>query len=47
VSCNDCFGARAVPDDVQGGYRPCPGCLIEATATWVCVDTDEDTAPTA
>jgi len=41
VSCQDCFGARAVPDDVQGGYRACPGCVIEATATWVCVDTED------
>jgi len=47
MSCPDCLGVRAVPDDVQGGYRACPGCVIEATATWVCVDTDEDTAPTA
>jgi len=47
MSCHDCFGARAVPDDVQGGYRPCPGCVIEATATWVCSDTEDDTAPTA
>ncbi len=44
---HDCFGARAVPDDVQGGYRACPGCLIEATATSVCFDTEDDTAPTA
>jgi len=47
VSCQDCSGARAVPDDAQGGYRACPGCVLEATATWVCFDTDEDTAPTA
>jgi len=47
MSCHDCSGARAVPDDVQGGYRACPGCLIKATATIVCVDTEDDTAPTA
>jgi len=47
VSCQDCFGARAVPDDVQGGYRAWPGCLIEATATFVCFETEDDTAPTA
>jgi len=47
VSCPDCFGARAVPDDVQGGSRACPGCVIEATATFVCFDTEDDTAPTA
>jgi len=49
VSCNDCSGARAVPDDVHGGYRACPGCVIKATATFVCsaTDTEDDTAPTA
>ncbi len=44
MSCN---GARVVPDDVQGGYRACLGCVIEATGTFICVDTDENTAPTA
>ncbi len=34
MSCHDCLGVRAVPDDVPGGYRACLGCLIEA-ATWV------------
>ncbi len=48
MNCHDCFGARAVPNDVQGGgYRACPSRLIEATATFVCVDTEDDTAPTA
>ncbi len=48
MSCPDCFGARAVPDDMQGGgYRTCPGCLLAATSTSVCFDTEEDTAPTA
>ncbi len=47
MSCHDCFGARAVPDEVQGGYRACRGWVIEDTATSVCFDTDEDTAPTA
>jgi len=47
VSCNDCFGARAMPDDVPGGYRACPGCVIEATATFVCVETEEGSAPNA
>ncbi len=32
MSCHDCSGARAVPDDMQGDYRACPGCLIEATS---------------
>ncbi len=44
MSCNDCFCARAVPDDVPGGYRACPGCLIEATLTFACVD-NEDADP--
>jgi len=49
MSCQDCFGARAVPDEVQGGYRACPGCVIEATATFIysATDTEDDTAPTA
>ncbi len=48
MSCHDCSGVRVVPDDMQGGYRACPGCLIRATATWVCSNTeDNDTAPTA
>jgi len=47
MSCNDCSGVRAVLDDVHGGYRACPGCVIEATATSVCFDTEDDTAPTA
>ena len=47
MSCHDCSGVRAGPDDVQGGYRACPGCVIEATATWVCVETEDDSAPTA
>jgi len=41
VSCHDCSGARAVPDDVQGGYRSCPGCVIEATATFVCSEAED------
>jgi len=44
MSCN---GARAVPDNVPGGYRACPRCVIKATTTSVCFDTEEDTAPTA
>ncbi len=47
MSCHDCLGMRAVPDEVQGGYRACPGRLIKATTTSVCFDTEEDTAPTA
>ncbi len=41
MSGQDCSGVRAVPDDVQGGYRACPGCVIEATATSVYVDTED------
>jgi len=47
MSCHDCSGARTGPDDVQGGYRACPACVIEATAIRVCLDTEDDTAPTA
>ncbi len=47
MSCHDCSGVRAVPGDVQGGDRACPGCRIEATAAGVCLDTEDDTAPTA
>jgi len=47
MSCHDCSGVRAVPDDVQGGLRACPGCLHEATATYVCFETEDNTAPTA
>jgi len=47
MSGHDWPGARAVPDDVQGGCRARPGCLIKATATSVCVKTEDDTAPTA
>ena len=42
-----CLGAHAVPDDVQGGYRTCPGRVIGATATFICSNTEDDTAPTA
>ncbi len=47
MSCHDRLGMRAGPDDVQGGYGACPGCVIEATATFVCFETEDDTAPTA
>ncbi len=47
MSCNDCSGVRAVPDDVRGGYRACPGSVIEATSTSVCFKTEDDTAPAA
>ena len=41
MSGQDCLGVCAVPDDVQGGYRACPGCVLEATATFVCSDTKD------
>ncbi len=47
MSCPDCSGVGAMPHDVQGGLRACPCCVIEATATFVCLDTTGDTAPTA
>ncbi len=47
MSCQDCSGMRAVPDGLRGGYRACPGCVIAATATFVCFETEDDTAPTA
>jgi len=47
MSCHHCSGVYAVPHDVRGGYRACPGCVIEATATFVCSNTEDDTAPPA
>ncbi len=47
MSCHNRLGARAVPDDVQGGYRACPCCVIEAAVTSVCSNTEDDTAPAA
>jgi hypothetical protein len=38
VSCPDCDGTRAVPDDVCGGYAPCPSCVIEASSTFVAIE---------
>lgn len=35
ATCDDCFGARAVPDDFTGDYRACPSCVIDAGETWV------------
>ncbi len=35
MTCLDCHGARAVPDDVTGGYGPRPCCVIDAGATYV------------
>jgi len=41
MSGHDRLGARAGPDDVPGGYRACPGCVIKATATWVCSNIED------
>ncbi len=35
MTCPDCDGTRAVPDDLSGGYAPCPSCVIDATTTFV------------
>jgi hypothetical protein len=41
MSCPDCGGTRAVPDDVFGGYAPCPSCVVEAITTFVVLEDDE------
>ena len=38
MTCPDCGGTRAVPDDVSGGYAPCPSCVIDAGSTFVALD---------
>ncbi len=38
MTCPDCGGTRAVPDDFTGSYAPCPSCVIEATSTFVALD---------
>jgi hypothetical protein len=38
MTCPDCHGTRAVPDDVTGGYAPCPSCVIDAGTTFVAID---------
>ncbi len=35
MSCLDCHGTLAVPDDITGGYAPCPCCVIEADLTFL------------
>jgi len=45
MSCPDCAGTRAIPDDLTGGYQPCPTCVIETSTTFVVLD-DPDGAPT-
>jgi len=43
--CSDCHGTRAVPDDLTSGYAPCPGHVIAARETFVCLETEEDAEP--
>ncbi len=38
MSCPDCHGARAVPDDLSGGYGPGPSCVIDAGVTFVVLE---------
>jgi hypothetical protein len=35
--CEDCNGARSVPDlgEYEDGYAPCPSCVIDAGETFV------------
>ncbi len=42
MTCLDCHGARAVPDDPTGGYGPCPCCVIDAGETFVCFEEDAE-----
>ena len=41
MSCQDCAGTRAVPDDLSGGYAPCPACVVDAGLTFVVMETVE------
>jgi len=38
MSCPDCAGTRAIPDDLTGGYQPCQSCVIQAGTTFVALD---------
>ncbi len=38
MSCPDCAGTRAIPDDLTRGYQPCPTCVIETSTTFVVLD---------
>jgi len=35
MTCLACHGTRAVPDEVTGGYAPCPSCVTDAGTTYV------------
>ena len=41
MSCPDCAGTRAVPDDLSGGYAPCPACVVDARLTFVVLEAAE------
>ena len=41
MSCLDCAGTRAVPDDPSGGYAPCPACVIDAGDSFVVLELSE------
>ncbi len=34
MSCPDCSGTRAIPDDLTRGYQPCQSCVIQAGTTF-------------
>ncbi len=42
MTCQDCAGARSVPDDVTGGPAPCPCCVLDAGVTFVCFEEDAE-----
>jgi len=42
MTCHDCAGARTVPDDVTGGYAPCPCFVIDAGMTFIVWEAQED-----
>ena len=44
MSCPDCHDTRAVPDDLTGGYAPCPSCVVDAGATFVVLTQELDDA---
>ena len=41
MSCPDCADTRAVPDDLSGGYAPCPACVVDAGPTFVVLEAAE------
>ena len=45
MTCPDCAGTRAVPDDLTADYAPCPSCVIEASLTFVCSEPEDNPEP--